>query len=125
MAGAATTVSGGDGSGATAPTGGYAAAGLTAEGFLLGPLAVGWLVWLEVTGPGTFTDLGIGHALLLALAGQVTAVSLLLFAAGARRLPLATLGVLQYIAPTPQFLWGVVVDGEPMPPARWVGFVLV
>ena len=99
--------------------------GLTAEGFLLGPLAIVFLVGLQITGAGTFTGFGAGHALLLVAAGPVTAIPLLLFAAGARRLPLATLGVLQYINPTLQFLWGVVVAGEPMPVSRWVGVGLV
>ena len=99
--------------------------GLTAEGFLLGPLAIVFLVGLQITGAGTFTGYGAGHALLLVAAGPVTAIPLLLFAAGARRLPLATLGVLQYINPTLQFLWGVVVAGEPMPVSRWVGVGLV
>jgi chloramphenicol-sensitive protein RarD len=99
--------------------------GLTAEGFLLGPLAIVFLVGLQIAGTGTFTAHGAGHALLLMAAGPVTAVPLLLFAAGARRLPLATLGVLQYINPTLQFLWGVLVAGEPMPVSRWVGVSLV
>lgn len=99
--------------------------GLTAEGFLLGPLAIVFLVGLEVAGAGTFADHGVGHVLLLAAAGPVTALPLLLFAAGARRLPLATLGVLQYVNPTLQFLWGVLVVGEPMPASRWVGVALV
>jgi chloramphenicol-sensitive protein RarD len=79
---------------------------------------------LQVVGTGTFGH-GTGHTLLLIAAGPVTAVPLLLFAVGARRLPLATLGLLQYVNPTLQFLWGVFVDHEPMPPARWIGFVLV
>jgi chloramphenicol-sensitive protein RarD len=99
--------------------------GLTAEGFLLGPLAIGYLVVLQLTGGGTFTALGTGHALLLVAAGPATALPLLLFAAGARRLPLATLGLLQYVNPTLQFAWGVVVVHEPMPPGRWAGFALV
>jgi chloramphenicol-sensitive protein RarD len=99
-------------------------AGLTAEGFLLGPIALGYLVWLGVTGVGTFGH-GTVHTLLLVAAGPVTALPLLLFAVGARRLPLATLGLLQYVNPTLQFVWGVLVDHEPMPPARWIGFVLV
>ncbi|HEY2192191.1 MAG TPA: EamA family transporter RarD [Actinomycetospora sp.] len=99
-------------------------AGLTAEGFLLGPVAIGYLVWLGATGVGTFGH-GTGHTLLLISAGPVTALPLLLFAVGARRLPLATLGLLQYVNPTLQFAWGVLVDHEPMPTARWVGFVLV
>lgn len=99
-------------------------AGLTAEGFLLGPVAIGYLVWLQAVGVGTFGH-GTGHTVLLVLAGPVTALPLLLFAFGAKRLPLATLGLLQYVNPTMQFAWGVLVDHEPMPPARWVGFVLV
>ncbi|WP_018330829.1 EamA family transporter RarD [Actinomycetospora chiangmaiensis] len=99
-------------------------AGLTAEGFLLGPIAIGYLVWLQVVGIGTFGQ-GTAHTLLLVAAGPVTALPLLLFAFGAKRLPLATLGLLQYVNPTLQFVWGVFVDHEPMPPARWVGFVLV
>jgi chloramphenicol-sensitive protein RarD len=99
-------------------------AGLTAEGFLLGPVAIGYLVWLQEIGTGTFGH-GTVHTLLLISAGPVTAVPLLLFAVGARRLPLATLGLLQYVNPTLQFAWGVLVEHEPMPPARWIGFVLV
>jgi chloramphenicol-sensitive protein RarD len=99
-------------------------AGLTAEGFLLGPVAIGYLVWLQAVGTGTFGH-GTAHTLLLISAGPVTAVPLLLFAVGARRLPLATLGLLQYVNPTLQFAWGVLVEHEPMPPARWIGFALV
>jgi chloramphenicol-sensitive protein RarD len=99
--------------------------GLTAEGFLLGPLAIAFIVVIQVVGVGTFTGHGVGHALLLMAAGPITAIPLLLFAAGAKRLTLATLGVLQYINPTLQFLYGVVVVGEPMPPSRWVGVALV
>lgn len=99
-------------------------AGLTAEGFLLGPVAIGYLAWLQADGTGTFGH-GTTHTLLLISAGPVTAVPLLLFAAGARRLPLATLGLLQYVNPTLQFAWGVLVDHEPMGLARWIGFVLV
>jgi chloramphenicol-sensitive protein RarD len=99
--------------------------GLTAEGFLLGPLAIVFLVGLQIAGTGTFLGHGAGHALLLMAAGPVTALPLLLFAVGAKRLPLATLGVLQYVNPTIQFVYGVVVNGEPMPPSRWVGVALV
>ncbi|GEL18485.1 EamA family transporter RarD [Pseudonocardia asaccharolytica] len=100
-------------------------AGLTAEGMLLGPLAIGWLLWLGATGSGSFGDHGLGHALLLMASGPVTAVPLLLFAAGARRIPLSTIGVLQYLTPTLQFIWGVAVVREPMSPSRWIGFGLV
>ena len=99
--------------------------GLAAEGFLLGPVAVGYLVVLQVAGTGTVVGQGTGHALLLAATGPVTAAPLLLFAVAARRLPLAALGLLQYLNPTLQFLIGVLVEHEPMPPSRWAGFVLV
>ncbi|MDD7938201.1 EamA family transporter RarD [Actinomycetospora lutea] len=99
--------------------------GLTAEGFLLGPLAIVYIVVIQVMGVGTFTGHGVGHALLLIAAGPVTAVPLLLFAAGAKRLTLATLGVLQYLNPTLQFLFGVLVAGEAMPVSRWIGVSLV
>ena len=61
----------------------------------------------------------------LVSSGVVTAVPLLLFNSAARRLPLSVLGMLQYIAPTMQFLIGTLVFGEHMPPARWIGFGLV
>jgi chloramphenicol-sensitive protein RarD len=57
--------------------------------------------------------------------GVVTAVPLLFFASAARRLPLVYLGLTQYLAPILQFLFGVFVLGEDMPPARWAGFAIV
>lgn len=65
----------------------------------------------------TFGD-GAGHSLLLASAGVVTAIPLLFFGAAAPRVPLTTLGVLQYVTPTLQFLVGVAVRHEPLPPER-------
>ena len=65
------------------------------------------------------------HTTLLLLAGVITAVPLLLFAAASRRLPLIYMGFIQYFAPFIQFLVGVVLLQEPMPPERWVGFGLV
>jgi chloramphenicol-sensitive protein RarD len=100
-------------------------AGLTAEGMVLAPLAVALLVALQVAGTATLIGYGGAHVVLLALAGPVTAVPLLLYGAAARRIPLTTLGVLLYLTPTLQFLWGVLVIGEAMPAQRWVGFVLV
>lgn len=99
--------------------------GLAAEGFLLGPVSIVFLVVLQLAGTGTFLGNGVGHALLLVATGPATAVPLLLFAFGARRLSLTTLGVLQYLNPILQFGWGVLVEGEPMPPSRWLGFALV
>lgn len=65
------------------------------------------------------------HALLLAFAGVATAVPLLLFAAGTRRINLTVIGMIQFITPVMQFLIGAVVLKEPMPPERWAGFILV
>lgn len=87
--------------------------------------AAAYLTWLEASGRGTFLAEGPGHAGLLALAGVVTAVPLLLFGAAAIRIPLATVGLLQYITPTMHFLIGVFVYGEAMPLSRLAGFVLV
>jgi chloramphenicol-sensitive protein RarD len=83
------------------------------------------VLYLLVLGGGTFTEAGPGHAALLASAGLVTAIPLLFFGAAARRLPLSTLGLLQYLAPALQFVLGVLVYGEPMPLSRLVGFALV
>jgi chloramphenicol-sensitive protein RarD len=98
---------------------------LTVETALLAPVAAGALVWLELAGRGTFTHDAPWHALLLASTGLVTAVPLLLFAAAARRVPLTTIGLLQYLTPVLQFAVGVVVYREQMPGSRWAGFALV
>ncbi|WP_308258941.1 EamA family transporter RarD [Pseudonocardia sp. H11422] len=99
--------------------------GLTAESLVIGPLALATVVWFEAAGNGTLTGHGAGHVLLLLAGGPVTAVPMLLYGAAARRVPLSTIGVLMYLNPTLQFLWGVVVAGEDMPATRWAGFVLV
>jgi len=98
---------------------------LTLESAMLTPVALGYLGYLEVTGAGTFGHLGWSHSLLLVATGLVTAVPLLFFAASATRLPLSTLGLLQYLAPTGQFLLGLFYFGEEMSPGRWAGFALV
>jgi chloramphenicol-sensitive protein RarD len=102
-----------------------ASAGVTAESLVLAPLAIATVVAFEVSGAGTFTGHGVGHVLLLIVSGPVTAVPLMLYAAAARRVPLSTIGVLMYLNPILQFLWGVLVVGEAMPATRWIGFVLV
>jgi chloramphenicol-sensitive protein RarD len=99
--------------------------GLTYEGLVLGPVALVYLVWLTVMGQASTWSHGVDHVALLATTGLVTAVPLLCFAGAANRISLTSLGLLQYIAPTLQFLLGVVVFDEPMPPLRWVGFALV
>lgn len=95
------------------------------EAFLALPLAAGYLITLQVLGHGHFVGYGTGHTLLLSLAGPVTAVPLLLFAAGAQRLPLLTMGLLFYLNPALQMAWAVLVGHEPMPVGRWVGFALI
>ncbi|MEV5736628.1 EamA family transporter RarD [Streptomyces sp. NPDC052292] len=87
--------------------------------------AFGYLVWLGVHGGATFTTGGTGHALLLASTGVVTALPLVCFGAAAIRVPLSTLGLLQYLAPVFQFLLGILYFHEAMPLERWAGFALV
>ncbi|MGF7123830.1 EamA family transporter RarD [Rhodococcus sp. BE178] len=98
---------------------------LTAEGVVAAPFAVAYLVVLAVTGAGSFFGNGVGHSLLLMAAGPVTAVPLLLFGVAAQRIPLTTLGILQYLTPVLQMVWGVAVMHEVMPPSRWIGFALI
>lgn len=102
-----------------------AVASLTTETALLFPLAVAALVWLEATGRGTMTTDAPWHGLLLASTGVATALPLLLFAAAARRVPLVTIGLLQFITPVLQLLVGVLLLGESVPLTRWVGFAIV
>jgi chloramphenicol-sensitive protein RarD len=102
-----------------------ALAGLTTETLLLGPIAAGLVLWLQVTGQGHLTADPPWHGLLLASAGVVTVVPLLLFAAATRRVPLSTLGLLQYLTPVLQLLCGVLLLGERMAPSRWMGFGVV
>jgi chloramphenicol-sensitive protein RarD len=87
--------------------------------------ALAYLLWLGATGASTFTSEGGGHAVLLALGGVCTAVPLMLFGAAAVRIPLATLGLIQYLAPVLQFAIGVLIYSEPMPASRLAGFSLV
>lgn len=99
--------------------------GLTVEtGLLLLP-ALGFLVFSQWTGNAAFLHAGTVSDLLLLGAGVVTTAPLVLFAAAAHRIPLLMIGVLQYIAPTLQFLLGVLVYGEPFTRAQMVGFGLV
>jgi chloramphenicol-sensitive protein RarD len=87
--------------------------------------ALAYVVFVEASGSGTFTSLGLGHALLLVGGGLVTTVPLLAFAAAAVRIPLSTIGLIQYMTPSLQFTFGVLVFGEHMPPERWLGFAIV
>ncbi|QIJ64143.1 EamA family transporter RarD [Streptomyces sp. JB150] len=87
--------------------------------------ALAFLLWLGARGDSTFTSEGPGHAALLATTGIVTALPLICFGAAAIRVPLSTIGLLQYLAPVFQFLCGVLYFHEAMPPERWAGFALV
>ena len=98
---------------------------MTIETAVLVPFALGGIVWIERAGDGTFTTVGPSHTLLLLSTGIVTAIPLILFAAAARRVPLATMGLLQFFAPVLQFITGVFILGEAVPVSRWIGFALV
>jgi chloramphenicol-sensitive protein RarD len=98
--------------------------GLSVETLFLTPLAFAWILWLQHQGTGGFlvsrtTDL------LLIVGGAVTAIPLLLFTAAAKRLPYSTLGFLQYVAPSLQFLLAVLVFGEPLTLAHIVCFCAI
>ncbi|MCG7527603.1 EamA family transporter RarD [Streptomyces sp. OfavH-34-F] len=98
---------------------------LTVETALLFLPALGYLVWLSARGASTLTSEGPGHLALLASTGVVTAVPLILFGAAAVRIPLSTIGLLQYMTPVAQFILGVAWFHEEMPTERWAGFGLV
>lgn len=99
--------------------------GLALETLLLLPLAVGLLGWWTWHGQGALVQGDPTTIGWLLLAGPLTAIPLLLFAAGARRIPMATLGILQYISPSLQMLLGVWLYGEVFDPARAIGFYLI
>jgi chloramphenicol-sensitive protein RarD len=95
--------------------------GLWIETLFLAPLAFGWAMWLTRSGSGAFLDSRTTD-LLLILGGALTAIPLLLFTAAAKRLPYSTLGFLQYLAPSLQFLLAVLVFGEPLTTAHLICF---
>lgn len=101
-----------------------AAASLTVETAAMTPLALAYLMFLAADDRLTLAR-GGWHAAGLVALGVVTAVPLLLFGGAARRLPLSVIGMLQYLTPTMQFVIALVVFGEEMSAARWVGFALV
>jgi chloramphenicol-sensitive protein RarD len=107
----------------TAPLGSLE--GLSLEIALLSIPTLAYLVYLEWMGTSSFGHAGTTTSLLLALSGLVTAFPLLMFAYAARQVTLATVGILQYIAPTLQFLLGVFVYGEPFTQTRLIGFAAI
>jgi chloramphenicol-sensitive protein RarD len=100
-------------------------ASLTIETAVLAPLALIFLAQWEFSGQAAFLIDGTMITVLLILLGPVTAIPLLAFGASTNRIPLSTIGILQYITPILQFLLGLFVFQEAMTPGRWAGFVLV
>ncbi len=100
--------------------------GLSFETIVLFPLAAAYVIWLTLQGQNVFinTDSDLTRVLLI-MAGPLTAIPLLLFASGARKIPLSILGLLQYLSPTLQFLLGVWLFKEAFTADRLVGFVLI
>ncbi|WP_210399096.1 EamA family transporter [Steroidobacter denitrificans] len=99
--------------------------GFAAETLLIMPVGVAFLLWCEFTGAGAFGHGGLGHGLLLMFGGPLTAIPLVLFAFGARRIPYSTVGLLQYIGPTIQLSLGVLVFHEPFHGPRAIGFGII
>lgn len=102
-----------------------ATASVAAETLVMTPFALIYLFWLQGTGEATFGTVSASHTALMILAGVVTAAPLLLYGTGAKRLPLTTIGMLQYITPTMQMLWALFVTQEQFSLARWVGFIII
>ncbi|MEV0295035.1 EamA family transporter RarD [Nocardia sp. NPDC050710] len=98
--------------------------GIAAEGIVAAPFALGFILVLAALGHSDFGS-SPAHAGLMISTGPVTLVPLLLFAIAAQRVPLSTMGLLQYLTPALQMAWGVAVVHEPMPASRWAGFALI
>jgi chloramphenicol-sensitive protein RarD len=101
------------------------AEGLFVESAVLMLPALAFLTWLNLSGGAEFGHVSVLHTVLILVAGVLTAIPLLLFAGAANRVPMAGLGILQYVAPILQLAVGVLIYHEPMPPARLAGFGLV
>ena len=100
-------------------------AGLATETLILLPFGIAYLIWCETAGTGVIGHAGLGMDALLLLGGPLTAIPLVLFAYGARRILYSTIGLLQYIAPTIQLLLAVYIYREPFGGARAAGFALI
>jgi chloramphenicol-sensitive protein RarD len=99
--------------------------GMFVETLVLSPLALGYIVFITVAGGGIFGRLGLEMDALLVMAGVITPLPLILFVAGAQRIRLSTIGLLQYIAPTGQFLLAVFLYDEPFTRDNLVTFALI
>lgn len=102
-----------------------AISGLTIETMWMVPVATVQLVIVANLVGLTFFGYGVLHTILLMSTGIMTAIPLLMFAAGARRLPLTAIGLIQYSTPIFTFVLGVFILNEPMPPSRWAGVMLI
>lgn len=98
---------------------------VTVETAIAAPFALIYLVGLQFSGASQFANHGSGHVALMLLCGPITAIPLLFFAAAAQRLTLITIGLLQYLTPSMQLTWGLVIGNEPMSGTRWTGFALI
>lgn len=98
---------------------------LTVETLILGPFSTAFLIYLGFTSQLALGHNGFGQSAFSLLAGVVTAIPLLAFGAAAVRIPYSTMGILQYVSPTMQFLCGYLVTREPMTSASWIGFGFV
>jgi chloramphenicol-sensitive protein RarD len=98
---------------------------LVVETLFVSPVAIGYIVYLTVTGASTFGGNGGWHVVLVIGTGLVTIIPLLCFGGAATRIPLSTLGLMQYVTPSVQFALGVIVFREPMPAMRLAGFALI
>ncbi|CAB4833406.1 MAG: EamA family transporter RarD [Actinobacteria bacterium] len=98
---------------------------LTVETAVLSPVAIIFLVTLESSLAAAFIEGGIGISLMLLLLGPITAIPLLAFGAAAKRLPLSTMGLLQYITPIILFIFGLTIFHDSMSTSRWIGFIIV
>lgn len=99
--------------------------GLALESMVLAPFGLLWMVWLSSHGGLVLAEVSFGMQCLLAASGPITAIPLLLFAAGARRIPLSVLGLLQYVGPSMQLVLGVWLYHEPFGRERLIGFALI
>jgi chloramphenicol-sensitive protein RarD len=99
--------------------------GFACESLLLLPLGLAYLIWCELNGSGAMGHTGMSTAVLLSLGGPLTAVPLVLFGFGALRIPYATVGLIQYMAPTMQLLLGIFLYHEPFDGARAIGFAFI
>ncbi|WP_309130507.1 EamA family transporter RarD [Brevibacterium sp.] len=98
---------------------------MTVETAVLTIPSLALIGYLAIVDLNTFTGFGPGHVLVLILTGPATAIPLIFFGAAARRIPLSWVGLLQYIAPTMQFIIGVALLGEVMSTTRWIGFFVI